>query len=236
VLPLNRISDDSAPRPAPIPEPRNLQSPGQPTSFALDEHFGIEAAPIEWKRAALAVGGVVLATCLLGGAAGWWSSSDIGEQAPQQKTVSVPLPRATQAAAVAELPAPASPRTDRQPDLPGIAKPAERGVPHPKIAENEPQPVEELSAGRASETDALDPTAPELATAQEPAAVPIASSMPLPNKVIARTIHRIGYSCGDVIATNPVDGAAGTYKVNCSSGQSYQATPVNGRYRFRRLR
>jgi len=30
-------------------------------------------------------------------------------------------------------------------------------------------------------------------------------------------------------------GAAGVFRVTCTSGQSYQATPVGGRYRFRRL-
>jgi hypothetical protein len=60
--------------------------------------------------------------------------------------------------------------------------------------------------------------------------------MPLPNKVVARTIERIGYSCGAVASTAPVEGgAAGVYKVTCTSGQSYQAKPVNGRYRFKRL-
>jgi hypothetical protein len=33
-----------------------------------------------------------------------------------------------------------------------------------------------------------------------------------------------------------MDGEApGTFKVTCTSGDSYRATPVNGRYRFRRL-
>jgi hypothetical protein len=53
--------------------------------------------------------------------------------------------------------------------------------------------------------------------------------------VIARTIHRIGYSCGDVASATAVDGQApGVYKITCTSGQSYQAKPVRGRYHFRR--
>ncbi len=58
--------------------------------------------------------------------------------------------------------------------------------------------------------------------------------MPLPNTVIARTIERIGYSCGEVSSTSAVDGSSGAYKVTCSTGQTYQATPVHGRYHFRR--
>jgi hypothetical protein len=60
--------------------------------------------------------------------------------------------------------------------------------------------------------------------------------MPLPNSVIANTIGRIGYPCGEVASTVPIDGAAGgVFKVTCTSGHSYRAAPVNGRYRFRRL-
>ena len=60
--------------------------------------------------------------------------------------------------------------------------------------------------------------------------------MPLPNKVVARTIERIGYACGEVASTTPVEGAgSGVFTVTCTSGQSYQARPVRGRYRFRRL-
>jgi hypothetical protein len=59
--------------------------------------------------------------------------------------------------------------------------------------------------------------------------------MPLPSAVIARTIHRIGYPCGQVAATSAVDGSPGVFNVACSSGQSYRATPIRGRYHFRRV-
>jgi hypothetical protein len=59
--------------------------------------------------------------------------------------------------------------------------------------------------------------------------------MPLPKAVIARTIGRIGYPCGQVASTTAVDGASGAFKVTCTSGHSYRAAPVRGRYRFRRL-
>jgi hypothetical protein len=59
--------------------------------------------------------------------------------------------------------------------------------------------------------------------------------MPLPNRVIARTIQRIGYSCGGVASTAAIDGEVGAFAVTCTSGQSYKATPLRGRYHFRRL-
>ena len=65
------------------------------------------------------------------------------------------------------------------------------------------------------------------------AAPAVEASLPLPKAVIARTIERIGYRCGDVAAATAA--GPGAYKITCTSGQSYQATPVRGRYRFRRL-
>lgn len=80
-------------------------------------------------------------------------------------------------------------------------------------------------------------TAVEAATGSETEIAPVATAarLPLPDATVARTIHRIGYACGRVISTSGVDGAAaGVFKVTCSSGDSYQATPVRGRYHFRR--
>jgi hypothetical protein len=67
----------------------------------------------------------------------------------------------------------------------------------------------------------------------EPAATAPAASLPLSNRVIARTIERIGYRCGDVASTSQILGKA--FTVTCTSGHSYRAAPVRGRYHFRRL-
>jgi hypothetical protein len=53
--------------------------------------------------------------------------------------------------------------------------------------------------------------------------------------VVARTIERIGYSCGKVASTSAIEGSSGAYTVTCTSGQSYRAAPVRGRYHFRRI-
>jgi hypothetical protein len=98
-------------------------------------------------------------------------------------------------------------------------QPAERG----QLAESGPSAPAPVAAGNAeAETETDAPKA-------------VAAKLPLPNSVIARTIARIGYPCGSVVSTTSVEGAgAGVYKVACSSGATYQATPVRGRYRFRR--
>jgi hypothetical protein len=82
------------------------------------------------------------------------------------------------------------------------------------------------------------PTAAGQAVIEPAVAEPTDSvaAMPLSNKAIARTMQRIGYACGRVTSTAAVEGAApGVFRVTCTSGYSYQATPVRGRYRFRRL-
>jgi hypothetical protein len=68
-------------------------------------------------------------------------------------------------------------------------------------------------------------------TAQDSAA---SAKMPLPDAVIARTIGRIGYACGDVESTTAIEGTPGAFKVTCTSGDSYRAAPVRGRYHFKR--
>jgi hypothetical protein len=70
--------------------------------------------------------------------------------------------------------------------------------------------------------------------AEAPAPAATQASMPLPNHVIARTIGRIGYACGSVASTSATE-TPGVFKVTCTSGHSYQAKPVRGRYHFRRL-
>jgi hypothetical protein len=72
---------------------------------------------------------------------------------------------------------------------------------------------------------------PEIAETQAPVA---SASMPLADRTIARTIERIGYRCGSVSGTT-AGATAGVFTVTCSSGQSFQARPVRGRYHFRRL-
>lgn len=64
----------------------------------------------------------------------------------------------------------------------------------------------------------------------------VVASLPLSRAVIAHTIERIGYPCGEVAATTAADGeAGGVFKVTCSSGHTYQARPIAGRYHFRRV-
>lgn len=84
------------------------------------------------------------------------------------------------------------------------------------------------SASSSTAADAPAESAPSAATS-------VVAAMPLANATIAQTIRRIGYACGSVASTEAVSGSKGVFKVTCSSGDSYQATPLHGRYHFRRL-
>lgn len=204
---------------------------GNDPHILLAEKLGVEARPFEWKRPAIALGTVVAAASALGGLVGYWSSRDVGDASQTAESVSVSLP------AVRQLETPATPETTPAPVLSvpkarlGPAKPVVSvAAPiEPKPLDLEPTAVEEPSR-----QDQADPIPVEQAAGEAPASSTPAS-LPLSDRVIARTIERIGYSCGRVASAVPVEGEApGVYKITCSSGQTYQAGPVNGRYHFRR--
>ena len=214
------------PNPDPVPEAdvyRILDQRARPTNFRDDE------TAIEWRRPAVIVGGLIVAAGMIGAFAGLSVKGD-AESATTAPAVTVPLPAATE---VAEAPP---------------APPASAPVPV-ELAAQSPAPAKHVAArsrfAKAVETqvavpESADETQRVDATTSTPvttdaAPQPVAASMPLPDKVVARTIERIGYSCGSVTGA-VAGGSPGTYDVTCSSGATYRATPIHGRYRFRRSR
>ncbi len=114
-----------------------------------------------------------------------------------------------------------------------VEAPVEPSVPTAEAATEEAGANESITvANRAEEQSASEETPAPAEPDPQPST---AAGLPLPNSVVARTIDRIGFRCGRVQSVTPVpDAAPGIYKVTCSSGLSYQASPVNGRYRFRK--
>jgi hypothetical protein len=190
----------------------------------------MEESTVQWKRPALVAGGIFVAVGLIGAAAGLWASRDIQ---PQASAEAPPLTLPSQAHAAVP------PRADVEVATPhkAIAAPA---LPAPRVAKRKPQPrpAPASSPAQAAPQDQRAEDVPEIPTEQVAALASQADSapatMPLPDSVIARTIGRIGYSCGGVASTAAVEGASGVFKVTCTSGQSYKATLVHGRYHFRR--
>jgi len=183
--------------------------------YARGRRRSASDALVDWKYPIYGLTVMILTAAVLGAWAGSAAGSDAEAAAP---AVTVALPKAGQALAA---PAPAAPEAMATESFaPRTRRPASRprmiaaaGAPQVQVAEND------------SGAETSDPLAP----------APEAASMSLPNRVIARTIERIGYACGAVASTTAVEGASGVFKVSCTSGQTYQAAPVRGRYRFRRM-
>lgn len=205
---------------------------GDASSLLPEQELGSQARPVDWKRAGIVLGAVVLLACFLGGFAGWWSASSISEAATPEISVSLSLPAAEPQPSTAipdPLPAPA---TDRTTETVGH-KPALANL---ALADPLPPVPETATADEVVQEGEAQPSPVEQPDPLAPAASPSLAAMPLPNNVIARTIRQIGYSCPSIASIEQVEGeAAGVHKVTCTSGQSYRASPVNGRYRFRRL-
>ena len=224
---------EPAPKLKPVPEAKRERIP--PVHFdelpwargEVDAPAAGDARPIEWKRIGMVAGGLVIGAGLIGALAGSWVKDDVQTQA--EPALSAELPAAKPPVAA---PAPAAPviaeAVQTQPDI--HAAPVTRTAPAPKppaerqVAQVQPLEIPPADVAEASAQLAGDPLAPK----------PVAASMPLPNAVVARTIERIGYACGEVASTSAMEGE-GVFKVTCTSGQSYRAAPVHGRYRFKRL-
>jgi hypothetical protein len=217
--------------------PRRAEEPApsfdsQPSAGEDDE------APVAWKRPAAIAGCLVAAVATIGAMAGLDAGNDAQSAQPAAETTSaLPQPKT-----VADVGA-----SSKSPGLKFGAldvrpEPRTRPAAAPRI---ERAPVARRATGLADlqldppppDTSAIDAPAVEQAAVSETAATaPIAASMPLAASTVARTIGRIGYACGRVASTAAIEGeGSGVYKVTCTSGHSYRAAPVRGRYRFKRL-
>jgi len=203
-----------------------------------EEPADVDDRAFDWRRPAMAVGGLVVAAGLIGAVAGLWVRGDT-DPAQTEPAVTTSIP-AARAHAVTAAPEPAVEATFRE----GHARAAV-----PTVRANRAAPPQQLAQRPSIETEPLgnhfvesateqaatqDPLAPAAVAASTPAPAAVAADLPLPGKLVARTIERIGYSCGSVTSSAAIDGASGVFKVTCSSGQTYRAAPVHGRYRFKR--
>ena len=156
-------------------------------------------------------------------------AQDIMSKDPMCVTPDTPLVEAAEPVAEAGFAAVAAPAAAQ-------AAPRQRTI---RRAAPAVEPVVEQPARSIAEQNRFARESIAQALATEPLAAdapqPVAASMPLSNATVARTIERIGYRCGSVSSTTAGE-SAGVYNVTCSSGQSFQAKPVRGRYHFRKVR
>jgi hypothetical protein len=240
----------SALSPGLSPQPERQIRPRAPAEPKLPEFLAVRRAAedvepdasdrvIDWKLPALAAGGLLVAAAL----AGAWAGLDAGDRGepPAKQAASIALPPLEPLPGGLEKPPAAT--ADRVEDPPQRAAPASiatrrikqpRATPPPPGSEERLAEISQTLASGYYDSPSADSLAGKSATDPAPAQA-TAASLPISNRTAARTIERIGYACGRVAATTSVEGeATGVYKVTCTSGQSYRAAPVNGRYRFKR--
>ena len=228
------------PRPAAPDEPVHAPEAAEKPKFELpiggeflhfDEakRFQIGSADLsQWKVPALATGALILAVAF-----GAWTGLEAGndnEQALSENSVTLKVPAAKPLPELAGSPlalTPAEPEAEpRQPMRAAAAR-----VERPRA----PLQIDLPDEGDAAQLDQspADETTNAQALSDSPSAEMTTAKLPLPNAVIARTIGRIGYPCGQVASASAM--GEGVFKVACTSGHSYRAAPVRGRYRFRQL-
>lgn len=111
-------------------------------------------------------------------------------------------------------------------------------TPPPKADPPKPAPKPETAPPKtAAKAPAPPAKTPETAAkADTDAPKPAAARLPLSNERIAQTIQRIGYACGEVTGATAVEGEpVPTWRITCSSGDSYRGTNRGGNMRFRKL-
>jgi hypothetical protein len=240
------IEDKPAPSAAGLPEPEPRRAPPprpqapEPPDFLAGVGAGPRFRPDEdervsdWRKPVLFIGSLVLIVVVVSAWAGA-HAQDPGEPQSAKEGLTVALPAARPhptSAASAPLPAAEAQSSAAAPDAVRLVR-RSRAPTRPRTQSSTNRLADIGQSLEAPESAPLDGGGqPAAAETEAPGA---AASLPLSKAVIARTIHRIGYSCGEVASATAVDGQApGVYKITCTSGQSYQAKPVRGRYHFRR--
>jgi len=234
---LARLQRLAEPQPLTRPAPK-VEVPRVPERQEVAAE-GEDMPLIEWKRPALTVGALFVAAGLIGALAG---SSLLdpqhAQQEPSGRTFGRPAAKvaAPPAVAVAADPVVAEP-TPAVAAAPRLTHDQLPKRPHPAPAPAPQQAEDSLPAvGQVADAAPVADAGTDVAAAPSATAETIAAAgLPLAAKVMERTIERIGYACGSVASATPAeDEAEGVYKVTCTSGDTYRAAPVGGRYRFRR--
>lgn len=185
-----------------------------------------------WKRPAVAAIGLLVGAVVFGTLAGVSVKENEGPGVADGSVRAPAAARHTKIATLSSAPVAMPTETEREPQAPAHPSTfkARRTAIRPRAPSllEEPVAITPPAQGEVVEGSGGQP-------AMEPAQ-PLAATLPLPGKVIARTIQRIGYSCGEVATATAVgDPGSRVFKVTCTSGQTFKATPFGGRYHFRKV-
>ncbi len=230
--------------PATPPQAQAVADPvPQPRAAAEPEVVAAKAAGllIDRRGSTVAAGAVGLAVLALALSLPQQNPDRIAAATEPAQAVTVGLPPAAPVQDYVVPPQPSPAAADQHKPVAATAPEAEAtlaATPEPEDTEQPPAPLPSVEAATVeTPADPLAPSSDQASSTADAGPAPIAATdakLPLPTATIARTIERIGYACGSVASATAVDGAAGAFKITCSSGDSYRAAPVGGRYHFRR--
>ena len=183
---------------------------------------------IDWKKVAVAVGWPVLGIAMIGAIAGLAVGMVAMDQPAPPDALKMALPPSEPSLDRADAALLEQPTTDDE-----QARTPRAAVTAARVPQVLPEPAATPQEVAEAAPDPLAPIAEPASASDQPAPQVASARMPLSNQTIARTIGRIGYSCGSVASVE--GGASGVFKVTCTSGDTYRASPVRGRYHFRRM-
>jgi hypothetical protein len=230
-------------RPAPQAEPPAAGIPtakGRPP-LTIREAAELRLAdadeePVQWSRTLFAAGGLIAGVVVIGALAGLEAGRSAEPQAAEAAvTAALPAPKPAAASVVQEAPPPAPRLVAQQPARHTARAPLAVARAERPSAPNARARLERFAEAIQSNITPVEAGATQPAVVESAPPETTAAALPLPDSVVARTIERIGYSCGKVASTSAIEGSSGAYTVTCTSGQSYRAAPVRGRYHFRRI-
>ena len=227
--PMDREPSPRPPRPDPARVEREIEQ--ILTAPVADEEESFTERRFGWAKPVLAVGGFILTAGLVGTLAGL---SVTDNQAPAEPEPAATVGRPPVKQAVASTAAVASTDEFQLADQPVRVAPRHDASRHRPSAWAQKQ-VRDIQSGDVASGQVATTELASDALADDPLAPqPAAAKMALPDKTVARTLDRVGYKCGEVASTAAVEGSSGAFKVTCTSGQTYHAKRVQGRYRFSR--
>ena len=188
----------------------------------------------------------LLAILMLGACGSSGSEPAATEQGSSSVTLELPAPEPYRGVSIPEAPAPVAENAvdaDARPEAPEPAPPEpeaaekkapEKNAPEKKAAEKQGDDEERSTAPAGAAPSEEKNGAPAARNKSNADAAPTRPGRPpLGDAEIARTIDRIGFPCGRVVSSEAVASAQGIYKINCSSGESYQGTSKQGHLFFR---
>ncbi len=164
------------------------------------------------------------------------ASTSIIVDLPPEPVMAPPEPEVEVPSAEVKPPEPAPEETQQEAADEAPPKKDETEPPEKKESGEKQESAEKNeSAEKKGPAEKKQPAAEKPKEALPAEARLVRAKAPLSDGQMARTIERIGYSCGKVVGTQRVEGQSEPmFRINCSSGETFRGSTKRGRLFFRR--